>query len=663
MSAQHQALSPKLLLRIALCLAVAAPAGFSGVHGQTLVQLTDLGSNMGPRLTRAVTRQRIDRSLFGSIGAKVSFVNSGTVYQFVTDPSWSRVVIGLKDQWVHSFTNLGGPGGPLSTPLGIDISARRRTYVADHAKGRIVVGTFDLSAGNITQAASWGSLAFPRPVDVAWDGRTTPLQTDFLYVVDDSLSTVSYWDLSGGAPGAAVWSYGGLGSGVGQFRHPSSVCVGKTVATSGGTQFTNDFYVVDRGNRRVVRLDRSSGPSWTSVASVSDWDPTDCTVDHFGHVLVVDESNHRIYKFTSSLSLLDGYGAYGRGANNLNTLAWPHSISVPCGLKVVNGQSVWYCEGRIITAEQWGDSSGAVEHYFGINSALSGPPTVGDPWAAIGFSSTDNAYMTADVWQEGVGGWNILRTLVNNSLWPAGQFQIYWDGTLENGQVAPDGNYLFWVNLFSAYGCPGGQNWCSRTMYSSQFFHRYCEWGGGGGNLSPPAAQRTNSPFILFRPALPPTCGEGGSYSIVRGFEGGIGIPSVFGVRQLPGVILGVADGLTPLASTQGIQASLSAGGADLNRPQDAWGALRAAVSEHGVSALQVNLPLATAVTIDVLDLSGRLVHRVEAGMQPAGMYVFRWGGTLDGGGRARPGVYLAVVRTQGRRAVSRLILTAAQAQ
>src|SRR5437867_11154333 len=52
----------------------------SSLSSQTFVQLTDLGSNIGPRLTRTRTRSLLNRPLFRAIGTKVSFIRPGASY-------------------------------------------------------------------------------------------------------------------------------------------------------------------------------------------------------------------------------------------------------------------------------------------------------------------------------------------------------------------------------------------------------------------------------------------------------------------------------------------------------------------------------------------------------------------------------------------------------
>ena len=590
-------------------LAIVFAAGGTEIRAQTFVQLTDLGSNMGPRLTRAVARQRINRSLFGSIGTKVSFINNGTVYQFAGDPEWSRILVGLKDQWIHQYDNQWGPGGRLLQPLGIDISARKYFYAADRGKGLILFAEFSPSAENLINPGTWTSPEFPNPTDVAWDGRTTPLTTDYLYVLDDSLSRVTYWDRP-----TLLWSYGVPGSGVGQFSRPSGICLGKTAAANGGTQFTTYFYVVDRGNRRVVWLNRgANAPSWLSTTTLPDWDPTDCAVDHFGNVYVVDEINHRLHKFTYSLTLLATYGTYGTGPANYDTFAWPHAISVPCGLKVVNSQTVWYCEGRVITAEQWSDSSGAVEHYLGIDAWITGGPTVGPDWASFVYNVTDHATHSVDV-----AGTDLIsvRHIASGALMGPGEMGWYWDGRRDDGSIAPSGDYVFRARVQSAYG--GGQPWANKSLLSQTFFFSY---------TAPPPC----------KPACaPPAEADGGE-------------PTTLFLRQR------VLTAPQPLARVQGAAAAAPA-----ERIETGSGMLTSLVRQYGVRGLSFGVTReasASPVLIRVYSLSGRPVRTLASERLEPGVYEIGWDGLDDRGRPAGPGVYFAVLTAGGQRLVQRLIL------
>ncbi len=612
---------PRRLVRTlafaALSLGVLGPA--TPLGGQTFVQLSDLGSNIGPRLTKLVARQRLNRSLFLSIGTKVSFIDQGTVYQFASDPDWSRILVGLKDQWIHEYDNTGAPGGRLLQPLGIDISARKFFYAVDRAKGAILLAEFSPTTQNLVNPAAWTSSQFPRPADIAWDGGTTPLTADFLYVLDDSLSRVSYWDRP-----TLLWSYRTAGTGVGQFLRPSGICVGKTAAANGGTQFTDNVYVVDRGNRRIVWLKGGGrAPAWLGAGTLPDWDPTDCAVDHFGNLYVVDQINHRLHKFTYSLTLLATYGTYGKGPNNLNTFAWPHAISVPCGLKVVNSQTVWYCEGRVITAEQWSDSSGAVEHYLGMDGAITAQPQPDSVSNGAWFSYSTTDHGTHYVGVLNQSGSSVRALFPAGSWMPPGSHTLWWDGLQNDGVTpAPSGQYYFTVLVGSAYGC-SGQSWCQKGMQTGLFYH--------AAPSSPPCDR--------------PPCPEGPAPGPATEPE-----PTALFFQQR------VLAQPQPLARVSG-SAAMASAPAD---PVTALGSLTPLVREFGVRGLRFSVTRqasSTPVVIRIHSLSGRLVRTLVNQVLAPAVYDIGWDGMDDRGRPAGPGVYFAVLNAGGQRLVQRLIL------
>ena len=586
-------------------------------NAQTFVQLTDLGQNVGPRLTRTITKSRVNRILFGRIGTKVSFINNGVVYQFATDPDWGRVLIGNWDQWVHGYDNSSGPGGQFGQVEGIDVSARRNVYIADRDHARVVVAAFDLNVGNLVSPRQLTSSVLPRPVDIAWDGGATPLSTDYLYVVDDSSSAVTYWDFNGATPSTALWSYGTKGEVVGQFWYPSGICAGKTVGLNAGTQFTTYFYVVDRGNKRIVWLNRgASGPSWLGTTSVSGWDPIDCAVDHFGNVYVVDWGAHRIHKFTYSLALLASYGTYGKGPTNYNTFAWPHAISVPCGLKVVNSQTVWYCEGRVVTAEQWSDSSGAMEHYLGLDVAITQQPSGSSP--SFGYLTTDHARHVVKVYDMSSSE---ISSLDPGYLSPSGTLTYFWQGYKNDGTPAPSGTYYFASYITSAYGC-SGQSWCFKGLGSQTFYYTQTDTAGCDprGRCAPPVG--------------------GGS----DGAE-----PTTLFLHQR------ILTNARPLAKIGGAAPSSAAEAASTPAPT-----LTELVRRFGLRGLAFSVTRAAStapVTVRVYSLSGRLIRILVNEQLAPGVYEIGWDGADDHGRPAAPGVYVAIMSAGSFRATQRLIL------
>ena len=604
---------------------------------QTFVQLSDMGENVGPRLTRVITQARVSRSLFGSIGTKVSFIDSGVVYQLVSDPTWARVTVGRWDQYIHEFLNAGGPGGVLGGVQGIDISARRTAFLADHTNGRIVAATLDINSKNLINAQSWGGV-FPSPIDVAWDGGTSPLTLQYLFVLDDSIAQVSYWDASLGIPATHIWTYGTQGSGTGQFLRPTGVCAGKTAASNGGTQFTHDFYVVDRGNRRVVWLNKASGPVWEGTVSESGWDPTDCTVDNFGNLYVIDQSNHHLYKFTRSLTWLATYGSYGKGATNYNTFAYPHAVSVPCGVKAVNGQPVWYCEGRIVTAELWSDSSGATEHYLNLTASLTAGPDTSTYAATFSYFTTDHAYHVVRVFDLNN---NTIRWLTSGGsagqLIAPGTISWWWDGTKDDGTYASPGYYYFEAIATSAYGC--GFQWCHPTIFTPQFWFKGKICGGGGG-LNEMAARAE---------PMPPT---GVAQLIGRPLEHvGCDPPAGAGVSTF--LAQRVLTQPHPLAKVEGPATASTAA------PAAQSGSLAPLIRQYGLMGLSFGISSSNTapVTIRVYTLSGRLVRTLVNEALAPGAYEIGWDGTDDKGQRVGPGVYLARMTTGSFRSTEHLIV------
>ena len=63
------------------------------------------------------------------------------------------------------------------------------------------------------------------------------------------------------------------------------------------------------------------------------------------------------------------------------------------------------------------------------------------------------------------------------------------------------------------------------------------------------------------------------------------------------------------------------------------------------------------AVAIDIVDLTGRRVRRLDAGSMPGGVQHVAWDGTRDGGERARPGIYFARARAAGSESSTRVVL------
>lgn len=599
-----------------------------GAAAQTFSQVLQLGSDIGARLTHGVTEDRIQRRLFGRFGGTASLINatsgSPTVYQFGTDPMWSRLVFSKKDDWIREFRNATGPGATLNGPSDVAVSGSQHVFVADPYNGRVLVASFD---GNSLNPLTSIAAGLQHPAALAWDGGTSPLTAINLYVVEQYLSRVSRWYPYGGT-WVAEWTYGTKGNGSGQFLYPSGVCVGHTPGSqSGSSVFTVDFYVADRGNQRIVWLRRTgSGVTWMGSRSLPEgWEPVSCTVDHFGNLYVADRKNSQLVKYTWNLEEITRYGSYGTGATNYNTFAHPHDVHIPFGKKTVNGQTVWYGEGRILTAEDWGPNSGALEHWLGVE--------IEDPvaWGG-GFSSSVTFRLTdhARTWVKVYAGTHVpgdayYRTLMSGEVRAPGLQSVEWDGTNAAGQPAPEGSYHFHVSAISAYGCEG-QGYCDHSVGTNSFDWVPCE---------DPESIECNPP----------------EWNVALALDGDVLVDALPPRYRLGQVLTSYAG---PLLRMEGV-----AGAAGASATMSGAEAV-ASVRTRGIRALAVDIPRdseGTRVTVRLYSLTGRLVRVLADEVVDPGSYVVGWDGMDAAGRAAQPGVYVAVMTAGGFRAVQRLLL------
>jgi hypothetical protein len=464
-----------------------------------------------------------------------------------------------------------------------------------------------------------------------------------VYLVDAVQGRVAYFsNTSPSTEWVHEWTYGSSGSGNGQFSSPSGVCVGRSAASaSGSSGFGTSFYIVDAGNRRVVRLERGpTSPAWTSdtafipgsTGQPHGWQPTSCTVDHFGTVYVVDQQNHQLVSYTRFLDEIARYGSYGVGTTNINTFAYPHEVHVPFGERSVGGQAIWYGEGRILTAESWGPTSGGLAHWLGVEiPSASAYPSAWGPIAQ--FRTTGMAYLTVEV-RRGTHGSDpdaLINTIWDSQLLSPTWFQAEWDGRGSNGLYASPGLYHFHVRATSAYGCQTAP-WCQALKITNP-----TSWDGPGspGCECPPEepclpCEAVNVALPLHDPVLSPA------------------IPGAFRLGQ---VITAYAG---PLLRLEGLDASAS-----LSATMSSAEAV-ASVRAQGLRALSVDVPSAgsaTPVSVRLYSLTGRLVRvLVDETVQP-GSYVVGWDGEDAAGRPVQPGVYIAVMTAGRYRGVQRLLI------
>jgi hypothetical protein len=619
---------PFLLVLVTLCSFALPPRG----HCQSFAQVLDLGSDVGARLTRAVTLNRINSSLFATPFAQVNWVDATgatpVVFSFATDPVWSKVVFSRGENWLRGFNDWSDPV-PLIAPRGLDVSGSRKIFITDPPTGRVLVVTLDESTKRLARVAALTTgLTFP--VSVAWDGGSSPLTGEALYVLDGATSAVSYWTKSG-STWTRAWSYGQSGSGTGQFSGPSDVCVRRSASSpSASSTFGTDFYVVDAGNRRIVWLKREgTSATWKRERSLPEgWRPVACTVDHFGVVYVADQQNSQLVSYTWFLDEVTRYGSYGTGATNYNTFAHPHDVHIPFGKKTVGGQTIWYGEGRILTAEDWGPDSGGLEHWLGVEIPVAwATPTAWGP--QVDWRTTGMAYNTVTVYQGTHKPWETTpyRTVWQQYLLSPSWIAAVWDGTAPDTGWAPVGTYHFHVRATSAYGCQG-EPWCDVTVVTGPV-----SWEGPGSCEWPDEYCIPCEQNVALLPDVP---------------VGEAALPAAYRLGQ----VLTAYQG--PLLRREGLPgASASRAGVPGIDPV-------ASVRAYGIRALALDIPRAgdgLPVSVRIYALDGRLVRVLVQETVAPGSYVVGWDGEDAAGRPVQPGVYVAVMTAAGYRGVQRLLV------
>jgi tripartite motif-containing protein 71 len=152
---------------------------------------------------------------------------TGTIY--IADYLKKRVVM-LRDNGT-SATYLGTFGSGLKAPSGIAVDPTTgNVFVSDFTGADVV--EFD-QFGNLIMTIGGAGTSQPleNPADVVLDGN-------YLYVSDSKANDVLVFDET---TGALVTSFGGLGSGTGQFAAP----IGLALNGAG------DLYIADSGNDRI----------------------------------------------------------------------------------------------------------------------------------------------------------------------------------------------------------------------------------------------------------------------------------------------------------------------------------------------------------------------------------------------------------------------------
>ena len=81
---------------------------------------------------------------------------------------------------------------------------------------------------------------------------------------------------------------------------------------------------------------------------------------------------------------------------------------------------------------------------------------------------------------------------------------------------------------------------------------------------------------------------------------------------------------------------------------------IRTLAGSMSAQRVMFTLTMDSDVTVDVLDLQGRMMDRIETGFRTAGDHQVQW----SGAGRASPGVYFLRIRAAAEEGVAHIVVT-----
>jgi DNA-binding beta-propeller fold protein YncE len=233
--------------------------------------------------------------------ARLAVDGQGSVY--ITDPRRGRIVV--VDKYGQESSAFEG----FNVPLGIAVDWEGRIYVAEQGTGSVSV--YDQN-WNPLFFLGLGTGEFTLPGDIAIDSDTGEI-----YVSDSEEHTIKVYS---SATGGFVRSFGGKGSGAGQFNFPTGVYV-----TPLGVGPAVEVFVADQNNGRIQVFDRNGNFQRCFVAEKSSFfNPKGSrlqglTGDAQGRLYVADAFQGYVRVFDPFGRKLSTIGSFGVGAGQLRT--------------------------------------------------------------------------------------------------------------------------------------------------------------------------------------------------------------------------------------------------------------------------------------------------------------------------------------------------------
>ncbi len=365
----------------------------------------------------------------------------------VSDMSWSRI-LGAEEQdsWI---TSTGSPGsGPLqfSMPMGM-CGFGHGFLIADAMNNRVVQVNITITNGHATglNDTCYFTGCFNYPTDVDYRDTVPGDPYPARLIADNGNGQIV--QIRGPATCTNAERIGTKGSGYGQFLNPISVCYGRNWSDH---MQNRNFYVADRGNHRVTKVEWIASPTpghydFSSFDLGYDADVVAVDVDNFGLVYALDAAQGILYKFDASLGPIAAY----RFQVDDGQVFYPHDFSIAHGIQWSESAYgyVPVVLGDAFLTQNYTGATGVHRFALGVevlrDSARYIMRTQTDTdFVRIDYYLTDYANVTIDVRKNGV-----LRCHMNPILQGNGFRARLWypDST------DPSGNYTIEVHAASLY--------------------------------------------------------------------------------------------------------------------------------------------------------------------------------------------------------------------